>query len=126
MPIVALYAAVLAIVFVLLSVRVVRLRGRARATLGDAGDAVLQRAIRVHGNFAEYVPFGLLLIFFAETGGAAAGLVHALCGCLVAGRLVHAYGVSQVRETLAFRVAGMVLTFTALLGSASYILARSF
>ncbi len=65
-----IYAAVLALVFVGLSVRTIRLRRRARIAVGDGGDPRLARAMRVHTNFAEYVPLALLLIYFAESAGA--------------------------------------------------------
>jgi uncharacterized membrane protein YecN with MAPEG domain len=35
--------------------------------IGDAGNPEMLRAMRVHSNFAEYVPLSLLLIYFVET-----------------------------------------------------------
>jgi len=80
------------------------------------------RAMRVHSNFAEYVPLSLLLIFMLESAGSPGALIHALCFCLVIGRVSHAYGVSAVAENYRFRVFGMAMTFTALVGSASSLL----
>lgn len=122
LAVVPIYAALLALLFVFLGVRVIRQRGRARVGLGDGGDRALARAIRVHGNFAEYVPLALLLLAFAELGGAAAWLVHLGGALLLAGRLAHAYGVSQEAEDLRLRVAGMALTFTVLVGTALVLL----
>jgi uncharacterized membrane protein YecN with MAPEG domain len=110
MRIVPLYAALLALLFVALSVRTLRLRQRLRIAVGDAGDKMMLRAMRVHANFAEYVPLSLVLLYFVESTGASTLLLHLLCGGLLIGRLVHAYGVSQVQERLAFRVTGMALT----------------
>jgi uncharacterized membrane protein YecN with MAPEG domain len=121
MPITALYAALLALIFFFLSFRTVRMRGKLRIAIGDAGNAEMTRAMRVHANFAEYVPFTVLLIYFAEVGGANAYLVHGLGLCLLLGRLSHAYGVSQTREKFAFRVSGMVMTFIPLLLASGYI-----
>lgn len=117
------YAALLGLLFFALSVRTIRLRRRLRIVLGDAGNAEMQRAMRVHANFAEYVPLSLLLIAMFESLGGARWLVHLLCVALVVGRLVHASGVSKPREDFRFRVAGMSLTFGALAGSALCILA---
>ena len=115
MPITSIYAALPALVFVGLRVRTIRLRRRAQVAIGDGGDRLLARAARVHANFAEYVPLALLLIYFAESSGGAPTLaVHALCALLLAGRLLHAWGVSQPREDLRFRVAGMAMTFTSI------------
>jgi uncharacterized protein len=122
MQIVAIYAAVLTLLFVGLSMRTIALRGRVRVTLGDGGDERLRRAIRVHSNFAEYVPLGLLLIGFVEAGGARAWSVHGLGLCLLLGRVLHAYGVSQVGERLLPRMIGMVLTFASLTTSALILL----
>ena len=49
----------------LLSMRMISNRVRARVNLLDGGDEALTRAMRVHGNFAEYVPFALLLMALA-------------------------------------------------------------
>jgi len=122
MDITPLYASVLAILFVALSVRTLRMRHRLKIAVGDAGNQALLRAIRVHSNFAEYVPLSLLLISFVEMSGASALLVHFLGLCLLVGRAVHAYGVSQLNETYAFRVAGMAMTFTTLMGASGYLI----
>jgi hypothetical protein len=122
MHIVSLYASLLALLFVALSVRAIRLRRSEGIAIGDAGNKTMLRAMRVHANFAEYVPLSLLLVYFVEAGGAPAVLVHFLGLCLVAGRASHAYGVSRVKEDFRFRVSGMAMTFTVLLVSASYLL----
>jgi len=122
MDITPLYASVLAILFVALSVRTLRMRHGLKIAVGDAGNQALLRAIRVHSNFAEYVPLSLLLISFVEMSGASALLVHFLGLCLLVGRAVHAYGVSQLNENYAFRVAGMAMTFTTLMGASGYLI----
>ena len=80
------------------------------------------RAMRVHSNFAEYVPLNLLLMYFVESSGAAAWFVHELGLCLLLGRILHAVGVSQVRERFAFRTLGMALTFTPMIAAALRLL----
>lgn len=114
----ALYAVPLALLFFFLSYRVIGLRRKVRAAFGDGGDATLGRAIRVHGNFAEYVSFALLMVALAETNGAPAWSVHLLGVALVAGRAAHAWGVSQPKENFRFRVAGMLATFAVMVGGA--------
>ena len=56
------YAALLALLFVALSWRTIGLRRRYCVAVGDGGQPELLRAMRVHANFAEYVPLALLLI----------------------------------------------------------------
>jgi hypothetical protein len=116
-----IYAALLGIVFVLLSVRTLRLRRRLQVAVGDGGNVLMLRAMRVHGNFAEYVPLGLLMIAATEVMSAPAVLVHGLGILLLVGRLIHAFGVSQEAEVFAYRVGGMALTFTCYLVAAAAI-----
>ena len=73
----ALYAALLALLLFILSIRVIGLRGNpafAFIAQGRGDDELLQRAIRAHGNFTEYVPTMLILLYFLETSGLSAGL----------------------------------------------------
>lgn len=114
-PVTPLYAALLGLIFVGLSLRTIRLRRRYRVGVGDGNHAELQRAARVHGNFAEYVPLTLLLIYFFEISIESALLTHILCIALLCGRLIHAYGVSHVRENYRYRTIGMVLTFSVII-----------
>ena len=111
----ALYAGLLAPLFVLLSVRVIALRYSGQVALGDGGNALLARRVRVQANFAEYVPLGLILLGLSDSLGAPALLLHALGLALLVGRLSHAWGMSQPREVLPFRATGMALTFSMLL-----------
>jgi uncharacterized membrane protein YecN with MAPEG domain len=111
MTIVPAYAALLALLYVYLSFRVIAVRKARRIAIGAQGDPQLERAIRVHSNFAEYAPLALLLLFMLETNGAAQWLVHILCVAFIAGRASHAYGMSHEREDLRFRMVGMVTTF---------------
>jgi uncharacterized membrane protein YecN with MAPEG domain len=124
MRILPLYAALLALLFVVLSVRTLRLRHGLRIAVGDAGDERMLRAMRVHANFAEYVPLCLFLLYLLEVQGAAAWYLHALGACLLAGRLVHAFGVSHVRENFRYRIVGMTLTLGVLLTAAIGLLLR--
>lgn len=123
MQITPFYAAFLGLVFVGLSVRTLRLRRSLQIPIGDAGNKVMLRAMRAHSNFAEYVPLALFLIYFVEIQSAHRLLIHALCLCLVVGRLTHAFGVSQVTENYKYRVFGMAMTFTSLVVSSIYLLA---
>ena len=120
------YAAVLGLLYLGLSVRTLRTRRRNQIAVGDGGNPEMLRAIRVHGNFAEYAPFALLLIALVEINGGASTAVHGLSFALLIGRCSHAYGVRQADENFRFRVAGMALTFTAIAGAAVLLLAAPF
>ena len=126
LAIVPLYAAVLAALYFILSVRAIGARRLGRKAIGPIGEAALDRRLRVHANFAEYVPFVLLLLAFAEIRGVPSGALHFAGAVLVAGRLAHAWGVSQPMENFRFRVAGMSGTFTALWSAVAAIVASYF
>ncbi len=116
------YAALLGLGFVTLSILTLRLRRKFKIALGDDGNQQLLRAIRVHSNFAEYVPLTLILIYMTESTGAPALLIHLLCIALLMGRFSHAWGVSQDTEDFRFRVFGMTMTFTALISASLYLI----
>ncbi len=118
MPITALYAGLLALLCIVLSLRVIGARRSARVALGDGGDKMLQRRIRVQANFVEYTPLALILIGLAESLRTDARLLHAIGGVLLIGRLVHAIGLSQPQEWLALRQFGMLATFAAIITAA--------
>ena len=105
-----LYAALLALLYGALALRVVRLRMVLKQPLGDGGHAVLQRAVRAHGHFAEYVPLVLLLLLLLEMARLPAALLHGYGLLLLASRVAHAIGVSRAPEHLGWRLAAMVIT----------------
>ncbi len=106
-----IYAALLGLLFVILSIRTIKSRRRNNIALGYGDAPDLVRTARVHANFAEYVPLALLLLYFLELSPAPGGLMHGLGIVLLISRIVHAYGVSQIDEDYRFRVAGMSGTF---------------
>jgi hypothetical protein len=120
MPITAFYAALLAALFVFLSVRVIGHRREARVEIGPGNDPELLRRMRVHANFAEYVPFALLLMALTESIKSPSVLLHILGLLLLAGRVIHAYGLSQTPHILRYRVLGMTITF-AVIGVAALV-----
>jgi len=127
MTIVPAYAVLFAFLFLFLSNRTIRARRSAKVAIGTGGDKILERLSRVHANFAEYVPFALLLIAFAELRGINHIVIHILCIALLIGRSAHAWGVSKSVENFRFRVIGMVLTIytigaAALANAISYLL----
>jgi len=115
LTLVPVFSAFFAVLFVLLSINVIRARRKHKVGLGPGQNTSVERAMRVHANFAEYVPFALLVIALIELNKAIVLLLIGLCSVLLVGRLVHAYGVSMENERFAFRVSGMMMTFTVVL-----------
>ena len=108
-------ASVLTIIFVRLSFAVIRLRRKNKVGLGSGGHEELERAIRAQGNFAEYVPFGIMLIACLEINGAPWWLVAVPGITLIAGRLIHAKGINMPPPDFSQRVLGMKFTFNTLI-----------
>lgn len=98
----ALYAGILG---------VVQRRWRFKVGVGTGDNPELARAIRVHGNFIEYVPMTLLLLAFFEAGGGPAWAVHAAGILLVAARLGHAVGLTTSAGRTPGRFAGTLVTW---------------
>lgn len=113
-----LFAGVLALLLLALSAQVSRMRARARANLGDGGDAALKRWIRVQGNFIEYVPIALLLLALLELAGAPRAWLLAGGSALLVGRLLHAWGLSHSSDWSVGRFSGTALTWLVLGASA--------
>ncbi|ALO42143.1 MAPEG family protein [Pseudoalteromonas phenolica] len=112
-----IYVALLAILFLFLSFKTIKVRKRLQIGVGTGDNPELLRAMRVHANFSEYVPITLILILSVELLKGHFILVHGLGVALLIGRVLHAYGVSQTKENLKFRVSGMLLTFSTMLVS---------
>ena len=109
----AVFASILALMFIKLSLGVIALRRKNKVSLGAGGVDELDRAIRAHGNFAEYVPLGLFLIGALELNGAPLELVGLLGLLLIAGRYFHAKGINEPPPNFKNRVRGMKITFAA-------------
>ena len=61
-PISATYAALCGLLLLALAALVVRARWKYRTGLGVGTEPGMERAVRVHANFVEYVPLALLLL----------------------------------------------------------------
>ena len=116
------YLAILALLYTVLALQVMRLRQGNRADFGDGDSARLRSAIRVHANFAEYVPIIALMVALLEMSGASALRVHVLMGTLLVSRLLHPLGMYAKPNTLPF--CGIAITIGLLIASALMILTQ--
>ena len=91
-PITAVFAGVLGIMFLVLELPIGLLRTRTNVSLGDGGNPDLTVAIRRHANFVEHVPLALLLMALLELNGASHMLLAILGTALVLARLMHPFG----------------------------------
>lgn len=114
MLITPIYAGILALIYLMLSVRVVQKRFSG-ISLGDGGDEMMQRRIRAHANFAEYVPLLLIMIGMLELGRFPALTIHILGALLVVARLLHGYALAYTSKWMTGRKYGAAITFALLL-----------
>lgn len=124
----AFYAALLALLYAGLSFWVIATRVSTDVLHGDGDDGALEKRIRTHGNFAEYVPLALLLIAFLEAGGAGHGLVQTLLIVLVIARLAHPFGMFAPKNSAqqyACRGGGIVLTLLVMVVAAIALLVQA-
>jgi len=112
----SIYASLLALLIVRLSVAVIKLRRKNRVSVGDGGNEELQLAIRAHANAVEYIPIALMLLLMLELNGAPKILVHILGVTLLVGRILHAMGLPA--KDFKKRVLGMQITIYLLIGLA--------
>lgn len=104
------YAAILAFLFIVLIFNVIAKRLTFKIGIGNGGNHMLEKAIRVHANFAEHVPFAVLLIALCEYGGITAVYLHVMGGLLVLSRVLHAVGMSKTSVRSIGRTVGVLGT----------------
>lgn len=124
-----LYTALLGMLLVVLSMRVIALRGNPAfkwLRFGFKGEDALSRSIRAHGNLTEYAPLFLLMMFIAENGGVSSHSLHYYGGTFMLGRVLHGICFGFMSENLILRVSGTALTLFPILGLSAILLTRYF
>lgn len=115
MIITGFYSALLAVILVGLSIHIIKLRIKYRIGLGDGDNKHLRAAIRVHGNFTEFVPMVLILFAIAEYHATSAVILHALGSSFILARLAHVIALHKTAGTSSYRQFGILVTFAVLI-----------
>jgi uncharacterized membrane protein YecN with MAPEG domain len=126
MVVTPLYAGLLALWLLVMSLRVIDRRRAARVSLGDGGNPDLQRAIRGQANFCEYVPLALLLLAILELSRFSIYALHAIGIVLVVARVLHGYALSFRRDFPFGRYWGALLTFVVLIAESLMCLYQAY
>jgi uncharacterized membrane protein YecN with MAPEG domain len=106
-----LYAGIMGVMLVVLSLLVSIDRGRVKVPIGNqGGDDRFARIGRAQGNLAEYLPTMVILLYLVEITGYGATWVHVLGIVFVAARLLHAAGIIGKVEPV--RILGAVVNVT--------------
>ncbi len=117
-----MYAGLLGLLLVVLSVRVSLLRRHLKVGLGPGMDESMVKAVRVQGNFIEYVPLALLLLVLAEITGLPSEAVHGAGLLLLASRVLHAWGLTQSSGVTFGRFYGIAGTWVTIIGLSLWLL----
>lgn len=113
-----LFASVHALLMLGLALPIARHRHARKIGLGDGGDTLLARRIRVHGNFIEHVPFALLVLALLELCGLAPTWLWGFGSALLLARVLHAFGLSRSGGYSFGRFTGTALTWLVFLAMA--------
>lgn len=100
-----------AILLLVLAFLVIGRRFRANTPFGAGTSPALQRAIRVHANFAEHMPIVLALFASLEILGADPKVLLALGVVVTLGRVAHAAGLARQEGPSVLRAVGSSATW---------------
>ncbi len=112
-----LYGGLCALLQTLLGINISLRRMVQKVYVGAQLDKSWQMRIRAHGNAAEWIPLGIVLLLALELSGAPSLPLHVLGGAFFVARLLHATG---FLTGLPLSVAGASLTYTALSAMSGY------
>ncbi len=119
-----LYASILGIIILWLSLNVVKFRRGKRVEIGDGGDAIGIRHIRAQQNAVEYVPIALILFAVCEINGGNPIILHIIGVALVFARLIHPGGLTKGKGPTFGRFYGTLITWLAIIFLAGYNIGR--
>ena len=84
--------AAIGVIYLGFGINVGVVRARTQTLLGPGDDPRLMRAIRAHGNLAEWAPIAILLIAALEYAAAPTTMVMGLASAYAAARVLHGIG----------------------------------
>ena len=107
------YAALNALIMLILGILVVRARVMTQTDIGDGGKPAMAGPLRAHGNNSEWTPMALLMIWALCPLGGSIWLIHGVGIPFTLGRIVHGIGLSRNTGPSPLRFIGIVLTWIA-------------
>ena len=125
-PITLIATGVLGILFFVHSLRTIFGRKLTNTNLGDGDNELMIRRIRIHGNFAEYIPLLLIILGLLEVSEVPSLWLVGFAALVVVGRLLHFYGLYSKDTPGLARILGMQMTLWPLLVGSIYLLYLGF
>lgn len=124
LPVTTMTVGILGVLAVLLSINVIRHRGRSQISLDPTPDPGLHVAVRIFGNFTEYVPIALIVLAVAEINKTGTTILWVISGLIVVGRLIHIFGLKVDKPLTIARVVGILFSWVSIgLGSVMCLIA---
>ncbi len=117
LPISLTFAAALAVINLWLAIRVGQHRVGQKVMHGDGGVPVIQKRMRAHSNFAEYVPIVLVLVVLLELAWGQPMWLWVVAALYVVGRILHALGM-DAEQGSPLRMIGFAISALTMLGLA--------
>lgn len=122
----SIYLAAYTLIFMALTIIVIKHRRSKQISIFWENDKELAYKMRAHGNFAEYTPFAVILLYVLEFTGSTNLAIHAYGLTFLIARLLHAYSfifIESIQEkpNRIFRATGIVLTIMVLLSASTRI-----
>ena len=120
LPLTSTFASLFTLFYLFLSFRIGYFRGSPVMKLifkmdEEIPEIKLQRNVRAHGNFSEYVPIFLVLLLIIETlGQSSFDYLLTICLIFSYGRLAHAICFAFYDSNPFLRISGMLCTYLAL------------
>jgi len=105
------------LLFVVMNIVILMPIGPHRAKVGVmfwGGEDKLDRLVRGHGNFIEFVPLFLVALATAEYLGTASVVLWAGGGLMLIGRLLHYIGMVVFNNLIPTRLIGTLLSLTSM------------
>ena len=115
-----LVTAILLFIFIALSINAAFTRRKSGLAVGEGDNETLLRAVRAHGNFAEYTPMFLISLFLIDHVSKNCEYILVIGSGFILGRISHATSMFLKKGIL--RITGMFLTFTPLLSNFVYLI----
>ena len=111
--------AISCLIYVVLTIIVIKNRGRSKQALGNSqNDPCLERAIRAHGNFVEVTPFAFIALWLMSQTSINQFVILVVGMVFLVGRISHATSLiyyEPVNNKLIFRILGMMTSFFTIL-----------
>lgn len=117
----SLYAGLLGLFYLIISIDVIIGRIRNKISLGPGKNNEILRTVSAHDNFAAYTPIFLILLYFFEQYETHVITTHLLGSSFLLGRFFHYIGLSRQRKSFLLRRTGMILTFVCIIILSLYL-----